>query len=116
MEYAKMGNSANPKDYKGGYVYILFNKQNGTLYTGVTSNLSLRMWEHKNKKREGFTAKYGIDKLGFYEWHNTITGAIQHEKRIKGGSRQMKLDLIENMNPGWKDLFEQFDRFASFRH
>ena len=91
-------------DEKEGYVYILFNKRNGTLYTGVTSNLAKRVYEHKTKTVEGFTNRYGVDKLGFYEIHSTIVSAIEREKQIKGGSRKKKLDLIEEMNPEWKDL------------
>ena len=91
---------------KQGYVYILFNKRNGTLYTGVTSNLIKRVYEHKNKLAEGFTSKYDVDKLGYYEIHNSIVSAIAREKQIKGGSRKKKLELIENMNPEWNDLYE----------
>ena len=93
-------------DSKGGYVYILFNKPNGTLYTGVTSDLAKRMYEHKNKTYEGFTSKYGVDKLGYYEMHGDIVSAIEREKQIKGGSRAKKLALIESINPGWKDLYD----------
>ena len=89
---------------KKGYVYVLFNKRNGTLYTGVTSNLAKRVYEHKTKTVAGFTNRYGVDKLGFYEIHSTIVSAIEREKQIKGGSRKKKLDLIEEMNPEWKDL------------
>ena len=88
------------------YVYILFNKRNGTLYTGVTSNLIKRVYEHKSKLADGFTSKYNIDKLGYYEVHSSITSAIEREKIIKGGSRKKKLYLIENMNPEWNDLYE----------
>ena len=91
---------------KQGYVYILFNKRNGTLYTGVTSNLVKRVYEHKSKLNEGFTSKYVVDKLGYYEVHSSIISAIEREKRIKGGSRKKKLALIEGMNPEWKDLYE----------
>ena len=89
-----------------GYVYILFSKRNGTLYTGVTSNLIKRVYEHKNKLTEGFTSKYVVDKLGYYEVHGSIVSAIEREKQIKGGSRKKKLELIENMNPEWNDLYE----------
>ena len=89
---------------KQGYVYILFNKRNGTLYTGVTSNLVKRVYEHKTKAVEGFTNQYGVDKLGYYEIHSTIVSAIEREKQIKGGSRKKKLALIEEMNPEWNDL------------
>jgi len=91
---------------KQGYVYILFNKRNGTLYTGVTSNLIKRVYEHKNKLVEGFTSKYDVDKLGFYEVYNSIILAIEREKQIKGGSRKKKIELIEGMNPEWNDLYE----------
>ena len=93
-------------DSKAGYVYILFNKRNGTLYTGVTSNLIKRVYEHKNKLSEGFSKDYKIDKLGYYEVHSTIISAIEREKQIKAGSRKKKLTLIENMNPDWKDLYD----------
>ena len=89
-----------------GYVYILFNKKNGTLYTGVTSDLVKRVYEHKEKVVEGFTKKYGIDKLGYYEVCNSIVSAIEREKQIKGGSRKKKLELIVKMNPEWNDLYE----------
>lgn len=92
---------------KKGYIYILFNKRNGTLYTGVTSNLVRRIYEHKNKLIEGFTKKYGVDKLGYYEEYDNITQAILREKQIKAGSRQKKLKLIESLNPDWQDLYEQ---------
>ena len=92
---------------KKSYIYILFNKPNGTLYTGVTSDLVKRVWEHKNKITGGFTAKYSIDKLGYYEEFADIKDAIAREKQIKGGSRKKKLDLIMNNNPDWIDLYDQ---------
>ncbi len=92
---------------KKSYIYILFNKPNGTLYTGVTTDLVKRIWEHKNKITGGFTAKYNIDKLGYYEEFTDIKDAIAREKQIKGGSRKKKLDLIINANPDWIDLYEQ---------
>ena len=92
---------------KKSYIYILFNKPNGTLYTGVTSDLVKRVWEHKNKLTGGFTAKYNVDKLGYYEEFTDIKDAIVREKQIKGGSRKKKLDLIMNNNPDWVDLYEQ---------
>ena len=91
---------------KCGYVYILFNKKNGTLYTGVTSDIIKRVFEHKNKLVEGFTTKYKVDQLGYYEQHDSIVSAIEREKRIKGGSRKSKLVLIESMNPNWEDLYD----------
>jgi len=91
---------------KNGFVYILFNKKNGTLYTGVTSDIVKRVYEHKNKLVEGFSSKYGTDKLGYYEMCDSIVSAIEREKQIKGGSRKSKLELIEGLNPGWEDLYD----------
>ena len=85
----------------------MFNKRNGTLYTGVTSDLIKRVYEHKNKLVDGFTKRYGIDKLGYYEIFSDINLAIQREKQIKAGSRENKIKLIESMNPDWKDLYEE---------
>jgi putative endonuclease len=90
---------------KKGYVYILFNKRNGTLYTGVTSDLIKRVYEHKNNLVPGFTNRYGIDKFGYFEVSSSIVSAIEREKQIKGGSRKKKLALIESMNPEWTDLY-----------
>lgn len=90
------------------YIYILFNKRNGTLYTGVTSDLKKRVYEHKNKLIEGFTSKYDVDKLGYYEEYNNIKNAIEREKQIKDGSRKKKIALIESINPFWKDLADLF--------
>ncbi|MCL1865664.1 MAG: GIY-YIG nuclease family protein [Spirochaetes bacterium] len=92
---------------KHGYVYILFNKRNGTLYTGVTSNLIKRVYEHKTKVSGSFTSKYEIDKLGYYETHSTILTAIEREKQIKKSPRKMKLALIESINPEWIDLYNK---------
>ncbi len=88
-----------------GYVYILFNKRTGTLYTGVTSDLVKRVYEHKSKVVDGFTKKYGVDKLGYYEVFNDIEEAIKREKAIKGGSRAKKIKMIESVNPAWDDLY-----------
>ena len=91
---------------KKGYVYILFNKRNGTLYVGVTSFLKRRIYEHKTKFHpDSFTAKYSVDKLGYYEEYQMVIDAISREKQIKGGSRADKIALIEGMNPDWKDLY-----------
>ncbi len=90
---------------KKGYVYILFNKKNGTLYTGVTSNLVKRIYEHKNKLVDGFTKKYAVDKLGYYEIYESIEQAIEREKQIKAGSQKKKIELIEKQNSNWKDLY-----------
>ena len=92
---------------KKGYTYILFNKRNGTLYTGVTSNLKQRIYEHKSKiHADSFTAKYCVDKLGYYEEFVLIKDAIAREKQIKAGSRAKKLQLIESINPDWVDLYD----------
>ncbi len=89
---------------KKGYIYILTNKNNTTLYTGVTSNLSKRIYEHKNHLVDGFTKKYNLEKLVYYEIHQTILEAIKREKQIKSGSRKKKISLINSINPEWKDL------------
>jgi len=89
------------------YVYILASKRNGTVYAGVTSDLVKRVWEHKNKLVEGFTEKYGVDKLVFYEVHTDVENAIRREKQIKKWNRSWKLRLIEEKNPEWKDLFDE---------
>ena len=91
---------------KEGYIYILFNRKNGTLYVGVTSDLIKRIYQHKNKLIEGFTKKYGVDKLGYYEIYGDIESAIAREKQIKAGSRKKKIDLIEKINPNWDDLYD----------
>ena len=90
---------------KCSYIYILFNNRNGTLYTGVTSDLIRRVYEHKNKAYDGFTKKYNVDKLGYYEIYDNINIAIEREKQIKSRSRKYKLKLIENLNPNWLDLY-----------
>lgn len=83
------------------------NKRNTVLYTGVSRNLVRRVYEHRNKLVEGFTKKYNVVKLGYYEVFDNPQSAIEREKRIKGGSRQRKIDLIEGMNPDRKDLFDE---------
>ena len=89
----------------GGYVYIVTNKHHTTLYIGVTSELAVRIYQHKNKEFPvSFTSKYNCDKLVYYKGFTRIEEAIAEEKRIKGGSRQKKLDLINKMNPKWEDL------------
>lgn len=91
---------------KNYYVYILANKRNGTIYTGVTSDLSKRIWDHKQKLEDGFTKQYDVTKLVYYEIHNDVNEAIAKEKRLKRWHRQWKLQLIEKDNPTWKDLYE----------
>jgi len=88
-----------------GFVYILTNKNNSVLYTGVTSNLKDRIEQHKHRKHpDSFTARYNCNKLVYYEVFDTIVEAIAREKIIKGGNRKKKLDLINGLNPGWNDL------------
>ncbi|RKW22174.1 GIY-YIG nuclease family protein [Candidatus Gracilibacteria bacterium] len=94
---------------KGAYVYILSNKRNGTLYVGVTSNLVKRIFEHKEKVVNGFSAKYNLDLLVYYEERGSIEEAIQREKQLKAGNRKKKLGLIESINPDWKDLSEYLE-------
>ena len=92
---------------KKGYVYIMFNKRNGTLYVGMTSFLKRRVYEHKTKLHpQSFTAKYDVDKLGYFEEYPMVVDAIAREKQIKGGSRADKIALIEGMNPNWEDLYD----------
>ena len=88
-------------------VYILTNHINGTLYVGVTSDLLKRVWQHKNKIMQGFTEKYGLDRLVWYECHETMESAIMREKAIKNWKRLWKLRAIEAMNPDWRDLYEE---------
>jgi len=87
-------------------VYILANRRNGTLYTGVTSNLVKRAWEHKNDLVDGFTRRYGVHTLVYFELLDTMDAAITREKQIKAGSREKKLRLIESINSEWNDLYD----------
>ena len=87
------------------YVYIMTNKPNGTLYIGVTNNLIRRVWEHKNKVVEGFTSKYNLDKLVYYEVFEDELLAIQREKNLKKYNRIWKKELITRVNPFWRDLY-----------
>jgi len=92
---------------KQSYVYILTNTNNTTLYTGVTSNLKKRVWEHKNNVAEGFTKKYNLHKLVYYEVFGDIRQAIEREKQLKAGSRSKKESLINILNPKWEDLYDK---------
>lgn len=87
-------------------VYIMASRRNGTLYTGVTSNLVQRAQQHRESLIPGFTARYGCKTLVWYEPHETMEAAILREKQFKGGSRRKKIPLIEALNPAWRDLFE----------
>ena len=96
---------AIPFTGKQYYVYIMTNKINTVLYTGITSDLVKRIWEHKTKALEGFTKKYNINKLVFFEIYNDPENAILREKQIKAGSRAKKIKLVTELNPAWKDLY-----------
>lgn len=92
---------------KEGFVYILASQRNGTLYVGSTSDLVRRIWEHKNNVIFGFTAKYNVHQLVYYERHEEIMEAAKQEKRLKSWRREWKLNLIEKTNPTWRDLYEE---------
>ncbi len=92
---------------KSGYVYILTNKRNSVLYTGVTSDLIKRVYEHKEKIVEGFTKKYNLQKSVYYEMFNSIEDAITREKQIKGWVSRKKTNLINSFNPDWQDLYQR---------
>ena len=89
------------------YVYIMTNKSNKVLYTGVTNNLVGRVYSHRNKLIDGFTRKYNVDKLVYYENFKDLRSAIAREKQIKAGPRRKKIELIENVNSEWQDLYEE---------
>ena len=88
------------------FVYILTNEGNGVLYIGMTNDLSRRLEEHRLKLVPGFTVKYNVTKLVYYEVHATAMDAIEREKQLKGGSRVRKIQLVESLNPTWKDLVD----------
>ena len=90
---------------KSYYIYILTNKNNTVLYVGVTNDLLRRVWQHKSKLIEGFTKKYNVTKLVYFEKYDNPTSAITREKRLKAGQRKKKLELINSFNKGWKDFF-----------
>jgi len=89
------------------YIYILSNKRNGTLYTGVTNTLLRRVYEHKNDFVKGFTKKYGVNTLVYFEHYDDFEAALQREKQIKEWKREWKLALIEKANPLWQDLYDE---------
>ncbi len=92
------------------YVYILASKRNGTLYIGVTSDIVKRIWQHKNNLMKGFTEKYGVKQLVYYETYNDAETAIKREKQLKKWKRAWKLEIIEKKNPKWLDLYPDICR------
>lgn len=94
---------------KRGYVYLLASGRNGTLYVGVTSDLVRRIWEHRQHLVEGFTKCYDVDRLVYYEVHGSMEEALHREKRLKRWCRRWKLELIEGVNPSWRDLYEELE-------
>ena len=106
MSFPRRRESRTPAAMKCYYVYILASKRNGTLYTGVTNDLIRRVHQHKNGDIPGFTKRYGVDRLVYYEIFRRILDAITAEKRIKKWNRQWKIRLIERNNPEWKDLYD----------
>jgi putative endonuclease len=95
---------------KPGWVYIVTNRPNGTLYLGVTSNLARRIFEHREGLIEGFTQRYGLTRLVWYEPHDEISSAIQRERTMKHWKRAWKVRLILEMNPDWADLYDTLNR------
>ena len=95
---------------RGGWVYILTNKPNGILYTGVTRDIARRAWEHREGVAPGFTRRYGVKRLVWFERHYTITGAIQREKTMKHWPCAWKVRLVLAMNPDWDDLYDSLNR------
>jgi putative endonuclease len=93
-------------EQRGGWVYIMTNRPNGTLYVGVTSNLPRRAWEHREGVADGFTKRYGLKQLVYAEYHDDIRTAIQRERNLKHWSRAWKVRLILAENPGWADLYD----------
>ena len=91
---------------KQAYIYIMTNKRNGTIYIGVTSDLPNRVWQHKNDSIKGFTKKYSLHTLVYFEQHDDIKSAIEREKQLKKWKRKWKLELIEKQNSNWNDLYE----------
>ena len=96
-----------PKVY---YVYISASRPRGVLYVGMTSDLAGRAWQHRERVREGFTKRYWVDRLVYFEAHDTIAAALQREKNMKHWSREWKIDLIVKSNPAWQDLYDEIAR------
>ncbi|MCH8987807.1 MAG: GIY-YIG nuclease family protein [Chloroflexi bacterium] len=102
--HRRSGAGRNPERHP--CVYLLASRQNGTLYVGVTSNLIQRVWQHKKDLAQGFTQRYRVHMLVWYQAHDTMESAIAREKAIKAWKRSWKLALVEEFNPGWRDLYE----------
>ena len=98
----------------GGYVYILTNQKMGTLYIGSTSDLVGRIWQHKHKEIPGFTSKYNVDKLVYYEWHDSLHEMVLRERQLKEWQRIWKIRLIINKNPNWVDLYPEILHRAGY--
>jgi len=96
----------------GGFVYIMASKQFGTIYIGSTTDLMVRVLQHKEKTFKGFTADYNVDKLVYYEWHDELTEMVKRERQLKEWNRKWKLRLIMDLNPGWHDLTNEV--FAAY--
>ena len=94
------------------YVYIMTDAKHSTLYTGFSNDLKARVWSHKGRFVEGFTKKYHINMLVYYEATESVESALAREKQIKAGSRQKKIDLINSVNPKWRDLYDKLDTFV----
>ena len=91
------------------YVYMLASRRNGTLYIGMTDDLPARVWQHREKLRAGFTSRYGVHRLVWFESHYTRDSAFTRERRMKKWNRAWKIELIERSNPGWRDLYEDLN-------
>jgi len=102
--------ACDARPMRGGFVYLLTNRPNGTLYVGVTSDLVRRAWEHREGVVDGFTRRYGLKSLVYFERHDEIAAAIQREKIIKHWPRAWKVRLIAADNPDWRDLYEDITR------
>ena len=100
---------------KGGHIYILASKRNGTLYIGMTNHLALRIWEHRQGTASVFTRKYGVTQLVYTEPFDDIENAIRREKAMKKWRRRWKLELIESVNPNWRDLYDDLAGFPLSR-
>lgn len=93
--------------YRDYYVYIMASRKNGAIYIGVTNDLLRRVYEHRNEMVDGFTKKYNVRRLVYYEHTNDVYGAIEREKALKKWNRRWEIELIESVNPDWEDLYEQ---------